>query len=129
MSNPNRKEELVRRRVFIRGLLDSLSAEMRAIDEELRGMNAPRKLRLDQKFYKEVLTPLLADKPAGMTTGEILKALKESNVTVGDNQLRVFLYRAAGEKGWLERVERASGPSKWKLAAKARVWGLRPEEN
>ena len=39
-----------------------------------------------------------------MTTGEILKALKESNVTVGDNQLRVFLSRAAGEKGWLERV-------------------------
>ncbi|MEQ9565376.1 MAG: hypothetical protein RLN85_06080, partial [Pseudomonadales bacterium] len=129
MSNPNRQQELMRRRVFVRALLDSLSAEMRVIDGELRTLNAPPKMRLDQKFYEEVLVPILAKQPNGLTTQAILRELKENGLTVGDNQLRVFLSRAAGEKKLLDRVDRAQGPSTWKLAkSHARVWGLKREE-
>ncbi|MEQ8266220.1 MAG: hypothetical protein RH982_03420 [Parvibaculum sp.] len=99
------------------------------IDGELRTLNAPPKMRLDQKFYEEVLVPILAKQPNGLTTQAILRELKENGLTVGDNQLRVFLSRAAGEKKLLDRVDRAQGPSTWKLAkSHARVWGLKREE-
>ncbi|MBX3508657.1 MAG: hypothetical protein KF714_07715 [Parvibaculum sp.] len=109
-----KRDALLRRREMIVRLMDGLVEEQQEVDRQLRAMDRANALRLDKKFYQEVLAPMLAERPDGMTSMDLLKSLKARGLPVKEGQLKTFLSRY-GQKGLLERDSSSNGPGKWKV--------------
>ncbi len=104
-------KQLLESKRGIEAAIRILQSELRQIEIEQTELG--KDVRLDDDFLSEIIVPLLATKPKGMTASEIKRALKVFGHTVNPNSFRTFLTRNK-DRGRLELNSNTS-PGRWIL--------------